>query len=509
MRRLIRILTHRVVTVSFAIFIQILVLMAIIINFNGYFASFYGIMAFFSAIVVIVIVNGKSNPAYKVAWVIPIVLVPIFGGIFYFIFGGSSLTKKDKAKMKIIESKSKHYASKNPDVLEEISRQNPAAAVQSRYIQEFAYSPPYQNANTTYYPIGESLYAAMLEELKKAEKYIFMEYFIIEEGVMWNSILDILEEKVSQGVDVRLIYDDIGCILTLPKHYHKTLNEKGIKTLVFNPFLPKMSSRFNNRDHRKITVIDGLVGFTGGANLADEYINLYEKHGHWKDSGVKIEGEAVFSMTVMFLSLWDYINGSDEPYLAFKPNYRKVSHADGFVQPFTDNPLDHEPVGETIYLNMIYKAERYVYIKTPYLIIDNEMSMALCSAAKAGIDVRIITPGVPDKWYVHATTRSYYETLLSAGVKIYEYTPGFIHEKTFVVDDCLGVVGTVNLDYRSLYLHFECGVWLFKTKCIDEMKSDFITLLNQCEPMTLEKCKAVKWPIRLGRAVLKIFAPLM
>lgn len=509
MKRGLQFLTHRAVTVSMSILIQILVLMWVIMNFKGYFASFYAVMSLFSAVVVIIIVNGKSNPAYKIAWVIPIMLVPIFGGLFYWIFGGNSLTKKDKEKMKIIEVKSKKYADQSPEALNKIGRINPSALAQATYIHEYAYSPPYEDTDATYYGIGETLYEAMIEALLEAKKYIFMEYFIIEEGEMWNRILEILEEKVKEGVDVRLIYDDIGCILTLPKKYDKKLREKGIKVSVFNPFLPKMSSHFNNRDHRKIMVVDGQIGFTGGANLADEYINLYEKHGHWKDSGVRLIGPAVYSLTVMFLSLWDYINGTDEVYLAYKPNYKKALGVTGFVQPFTDNPLDNEPVGETIYLNLIYKATKYVYIKTPYLIIDNEMMMALCSAAKSGIDVRIITPGVPDKWAVHATTRSYYETLLTAGVKIYEYTPGFIHEKTFVVDDLFGVVGTVNLDYRSLYLHFECGVWLFMTPCIDVMKADFLGMLDTCQCITLEMCRGVKWPKRFGRAILRIFAPLM
>lgn len=508
MGKFINLLTHRAVTVSFAILIQLAVLVVIITFFNGSFASFYGGMAFFSAVVVIRIVNSKSNPAYKIAWIIPIMLVPIFGVIFYWIFGGGSLTKKDKEKMKIIEDKSKQYAEKSPSVMMEIDALNPSAAAQARYIQEYAYSPPYANTKTTYYGLGEEMFAAMLDALKSAEKYIFMEYFIVEEGEMWDSILDILVEKAKAGVDVRMIYDDIGCIMTLPRKYDQKLRALGIKTSVFNPFLPRMSSRFNNRDHRKITVVDGLVGFTGGCNLADEYINAYEKYGHWKDSAVKLEGEAVFSLSVMFLSLWDYINGTDEPYLAFKPAYPAVE-SPGFVQPFTDNPLDDEPVGASIYLNMIYRASRYVYIKTPYLIIDNEMTLALCTAAKSGIDVRIITPGIADKWYAHATTRSYYEKLIESGVKIYEYTPGFIHEKAFVVDDCYGVIGTVNLDYRSLYLHFECGVWLYNASCIADMKDDFVTMLASCKNITLESCRSVQWPRRLGRAVLRIFAPLM
>ena len=251
----------------------------------------------------------------------------------------------------------------------------------------------------------------MVEELKKAKKYIFLEYFIIQEGKMWNTILDILKEKADEGVDVRVIYDDMGCIMTLPTGYDKKLREMGIKCSIFNPFVPILSSKFNTRDHRKICVIDGNVGFTGGVNLADEYINAYEKHGHWKDTAIILKGEAVFSLTAMFLSMWDYLNRMEEDYSKYYPT-EWDPNAQGFVQPFTDNPLDDEAVGETVYLNLINKAKRYVYITTPYLILDSEMTTALSVAAKNGVDVRIITPHVPDKLYVHAVSRAYYEMLV-------------------------------------------------------------------------------------------------
>lgn len=508
MSKIFRVVTHRAFTVSMAILAQLLVILFIIMQFNEYFASFYGIMVIISAVVVVWIVNGKSNPAYKVAWIIPIMIFPIFGGIFYWIFGNNKLNKKEQNKMKSIEQKTIETTDHNPLVMKSIKNINPSAAIQSQYIQNFSYSPPYQNTESTYYPLGEDFFEALKKSLEKAQKYIFMEYFIIQEGLMWDSILEILVRKASEGVEVRLIYDDVGCLLTLPKKYYKKLEAKGIKTAVFNPYLPKVSSRINNRDHRKITVIDGMIGFTGGCNLADEYINHFEKHGHWKDSAIKLEGDAVWSLTIMFLSLWDYIKGIDEDYSAYKPTLH-YPKSDGYVQPFTDSPLDNEPVGASIYMNLITKAERYIYIKSPYLIIDNEMYMALSVASKSGVDVKIMTPGIPDKWYVHATTRSYYEMLIENGVQIYEYLPGFIHEKTFVVDDVYGVVGTVNLDYRSLYLHFECGVWLFMTQSILEMRRDFINVLEKCEKITMEKCRQVKWYRRMGRSILRIFAPLM
>ena len=351
----------------------------------------------------------------------------------------------------------------------------------------------------------------MIEELKKAKHYIFIEYFIIEEGFMWDSVLDILIKKVREGVDVRVIYDDFGCICKLPHHYDEKLRELGIKCVVFNPVTPVVTVRHNTRDHRKILVIDGHTGFTGGINLADEYINRVERFGHWKDASIMLKGDAVWSLTVMFLQTWNFYNNFIEDYDNYRPEKFKVEEieSDGYVQPYGDSPLDNERLGEFTYLNMINRAKDYIYINTPYFIVDNEITTALELAAKSGVDVRIVTPCVPDKWYVHILTRSYYEQLISVGVKIYEYTPGFIHSKTFVCDDELGVVGTINLDFRSLYFHFECGIWLYKTKSVMEIKEDFLKTLDVCHEVTLEECRNVKWYIRIIRSFLRVFAPLM
>lgn len=280
---------------------------------------------------------------------------------------------------------------------------------------------------------------------------------------------------------------------------------------MFNPFRPVLTSRFNNRSHRKIAVIDGHTAFTGGINLADEYINAYAKHGHWKDTAILVKGEAAWGLTTMFLSMWSYVSGAEEDHAAFHPGVFPPlpGPATGYVQPYADSPMDDEPVGETIYMNMIYKAERYIYITTPYLIVGDEMLLALCTAAKCGVDVRIITPHIADKWYVHAVTRHNYLQLIESGVKIYEYTPGFIHAKSFVVDDTYGVVGTVNLDFRSLYLHFECGAWLYETESVAQILRDFLDTQEKSRRITLEDCLAVPFLRRLGRAVLSVFSPLM
>ncbi|MFW5982033.1 MAG: cardiolipin synthase [Halanaerobiaceae bacterium] len=507
---------HRITLLLFAILIQLLVLISVISFFNDYFVFFYWISILISIIAVLAIVNNHINPAYKLAWIIVILVFPIFGGLFYIFFGGKKLSKRAKNKLKSIDDKIKRSLPPRESILKEIRLENEIAAIQSRYIQDYAYFPPFYNTISEYLADGEIIFEKLKEELEKAKKYIFLEYFIIHEGEMWDSILSILEKKAAEGVDVRIIYDDVGCLFTLPYKYGIELEKRGIKSCVFNPLVPILSPLLNNRDHRKMTIIDGHTAFTGGINLADEYINKIERFGHWKDSAIMFKGKAVWSMTVMFLSMWGYLSGDEENLDDFKtgklkPNsidYDKKSY-DGYIQPFADSPLDDEPVGEIVYLNLINKARKYVYITTPYLIIDNEMVTALLAAAKGGVDVRIITPYFADKRYVHALTRSYYGVLIKSGVKIYEYTPGFIHSKTFITDDDYGVVGTINLDYRSLFLHFECGVWLYNSDTICDMKDDFLKTLNLCKEITVDEFKDIKWYNTLARSVLRLFAPLM
>ena len=509
MKKILRFITQRVVITALLIVLQALLLFGFIWKLDNYFVYFYAGSVLLSLLITLGIINSKSNPAYKIAWLIPILLFPVFGGLVYLLFGSDRTGRYLRKKLQGI-------GTEMDNVIGEAHRRSgaeqlpPDAANQSRYISHCAYCPPYQNTTTEYLPLGEVKFERMVEELKKAKHYIFLEYFIIQEGKMWNTILDILRQKAAEGVDVRVIYDDMGCIMILPTGYDKTLEQMGIKCRIFNPFVPILSSRFNTRDHRKICVIDGNVGFTGGINLADEYINAYEKHGHWKDTSILLKGEAVFSLTVMFLSMWDYLDGTiaKTDYSRYYPTVWD-ENAKGYVQPFADNPLDDEAVGETVYLNLINKAKRYVYITTPYLILSSEMLTALTSAAKCGVDVRIITPHVPDKWYVHAVSRSHYQTLIEAGVKIYEYTPGFIHAKTFVVDDDYAVVGTINLDYRSLYLHFECAVWMYQTPSVAQVRDDFFKTQQISQEITLEECRSLSFPRRLGRSVLRVFAPLM
>ena len=436
---------------------------------------------------------------------------PVFGGLFYLIFGRKKTTNKFQNRMQVIYDKTNEFFVQDESILDEIKKDNESVYNQVKYLQNNAYSPVYKNTITHYLSPGEDYYQTLITELKKAKKYIFMEYFIIEEGVMWNSILDILKEKVKEGVDVRIIYDDMGCIGTLPYKYESTLKSFGIKVVAFNPFVPFLSVFMNNRDHRKITVIDGHTAFTGGINIADEYINAVNRFGHWKDSGLMLKGDAVWKFTIMFLQTWMFSTKEEVDFINYYPhiNYPDDFEGYGYVQPYGDSPLDDEIVGENVYLNMINKAKNYVYITSPYLIVDNEIVTALTLAAKSGIDVKIITPHQEDKKYVHMVTRAYYEQLIQAGVEIYEYIPGFIHSKTFVCDDEIATVGTINLDYRSLYLHFECGVFMYKTQCVDEIKQDFLETLKQSKKISIEDTRRIKWADKFITAILRVFAPLM
>ena len=509
MNVLLKRVVQRVILLVSSFILQIGVISFFLLKYSESFFDFYLASLTLSIIIVFIIINNKSNPSYKIAWIVPVMIFPIFGGIFYLLYGGNKLSTREKLKMVIQNIEMTNSLKQDDEIIKKIGDKSIYAKNQSEYILNYAKCPVYNNTETTYFKIGEEKFEALLRELKKAEKFIFLEYFIIQEGKMFNSILEILEEKAKQGVDVRLIYDDVGCIVTLPHNYKNTLEAKGIKCRVFNPIKPFFTRRLNNRDHRKIVVIDGDVGFTGGINLADEYINEYEKHGYWKDAGIMLKGDAVWNLTVMFLSMWDYIDNKEEDYIKFKPSKNKYYNSKGYVQPFDDSPLINEPIGETVYLNLINKAKDYIYINTPYLIIDNEMATALKIAAKSGVDIKIVTPYIPDKKFVHAVTKSYYESFIKDGIEIYEFTPGFMHAKTFVVDDEYGVVGSINLDFRSLYLHYECGVWLYKTDSIKSMKDDYLETLKRCHKVTMEECKNTSSIRKVLRLIIRMFAPLL
>jgi cardiolipin synthase len=395
--------------------------------------------------------------------------------------------------------------------VDRLAAADPEAGKQSRYMLRTCYHPPAEHTQVRYLPLGEDNFVCLMEELEKAEHYIFLEYFIIREGIMWDAILEVLERKAKAGVDVRLLYDDIGCLFCLPNHYDRVIRSKGIACQVFNPFSPTISIHLNNRDHRKMCIIDGHTGFTGGWNLSDEYINKWERFGHWKDNGVMLKGDAVWSLTVMFLSAWAFESGKDEDFEAYRPQQHMTSlpQTQGMVQPYCTSPLQREAVGAAVYRNLINQAKKTVYITTPYLIIDYSMTEALTVAARSGVDVRIITPHIPDKRYVFELTRAHYAPLLEAGIRIFEYTPGFIHAKTMVVDNRYAVVGTVNLDYRSMYLHFENGVWMYDVPAVQDITADFLATQEISQEVFLEQTQRLGWLKRFGRALLRLISPLL
>lgn len=488
--------------------LQVAIIVASVIMLSEYFIYAYIFFLLLSVVVLCKLILSNSNPAFKLAWAILILVFPVMGGVWYALFGSESTsTKTFSKKYNAVSTALSRKLSQNPYVMEEIDDE---VLPQVNYITKIARYPVYKNTKISYLSPGEEKLKALLLELEKAQRYIFLEYFIIQEGKMWNSILEVLERKAAQGVDVRVIYDDFGCLKTLPTGYEKTLREKGIKCYVFNPFTPMLLIRMNNRDHRKIAIIDGHTAFCGGINLADEYINAFEKHGHWKDASIMLHGDAVYSLTIMFLKAWQFCSKKSESYDKYLPTVHSKTpfETDGFIAPYGDNPTDNEPVGENVYLNAISRAKKSVWFKTPYLIIGNELLTALKNAAKSGVDVRIMTPHIADKWYVHNVTQTYYETLISSGVKIYEYTPGFVHSKVMICDGEIATVGTINLDFRSLYHHFECGVWMYKNSAINDIIEDYEKTLEKCERITLEKTKVSLFK-RLLRVFLRLFAPLM
>ena len=507
MKKLLYILLHRSVFVTLALLAQIAALAVVVVSFSAT-EVFYWCCIALSVAAAVAIVGSRMDPGYKIAWLLLILPFPIFGGVFYLMVGGGYVPERTRKRMKGMLEKS-FFTLKEDFKSDDLLPLGGDAAGQASYLERRAACPAYTNTETEYFPLGDEAFPRMLEELEKAEKYIFLEYFIIQPGIFWDSILSILERKAAQGVEVRVLYDDFGCMFTLPRDYNETLMQKGIQCRVFNRLMPVMSLRLNNRDHRKLLIIDGRTGFTGGINLADEYINVRARFGHWKDSAILLEGDAVWSMTVMFLTMWDNIANWDENFEYFRPPAAPVRPWTGYVQPYTDTPLDREAVGQAVYLNMIAKAKNYIYITTPYLVIDTATNTALCNAAKSGVDVRIITPHIPDKRYVFEVTRAHYPPLLEAGVQIYEYTPGFIHAKNFVVDDRFATIGTVNLDYRSLFLHFEDGVWLCEAPCIRDIRKDFERTLADSQPCSLRQFKHLNILLQLYRSILRVFAPLM
>ena len=510
MKKIAHLLMGRLTIVGVSILLQICWLFLVLWKFSYQFTYANLIIRAAAIVLVLVIANKWENPANKLSWTFLILLSPILGIMLYFLFGRSGLTKHTREQMDAVNREVDACMPVDEEAVRLLQEADPSVLRQSKYIADWGHFPVYRNTATKYYESGEAMFPDMLAALESAEHFIFLEYFIIEEGHMFHQIEDILEKKVKEGVEVRLIYDDVGCIGTLPPRYYKQLQKKGIKCAAFNPFRPLLSVIMNNRDHRKIFVVDGAVGFTGGINLADEYINEKVRFGHWKDTAVRLYGDAVFNLTVMELELWNAFHETTDKVEDYRPHryHPEPFPTDGFVQPYCNSPFENETLAQDVYLDLLSQAERYVYIFTPYLAIDDEMQRALCRTSMRGVDVRIVTPGIPDKKIVYSLTRSYYETLIRAGVRIYEYTPGFIHAKSYLVDDKIGIVGTINMDYRSLYLHMECAVMLIECSALEKLKLDCILTLEQSHRVTLQDCKRRRRS-RLWYAILRTISPLL
>lgn len=507
--KIFKIIFSRITFMILAALLEIAILLSLSHWFRGHVVWIDEVLRIFSVIIVLFLIKNSRHLSSDMIWIVGIMLFPIPGTALYLLLGANLLGSKTYQKLIASAKGAVKYLNQDETVLTELKEKYPENQGEFHYISKSAGYPFYRNTDFDYYGLGDTGYPVMLEELKKAEKFIFLEYFIIEEGTMWNGILEILEGKVKQGVDVRVMYDDLGSFMTLSMKYADRLNAKGIRCITFNRINPILSIIMNNRDHRKIMVIDGKTAFSGGVNLADEYINVKTIHGHWKDNIIRIKGEAVWSYTVMFLTHWNALcDTKDADWTVYKADNVTTGKEDGYIAPYGETPLDHEITAQNIYMGMLNEAQKYCYIYTPYLIIDTELINALILCAKHGVDVKLITPGIPDKKVVWYITRSYYRQLIEGGVKIYEYTPGFVHSKVFVTDDVAAAVGTVNLDYRSLYLHFENGTFLYGSEKVMDVKQDIVETLEKCHEVTPEESKN-RFLGEFLLAVLRLFAPLM
>ena len=508
-KKLLHIVLNRAFITALIVLMQVGFFLLEISKWANHYVQIAAALRVLSIFIVIYLIVKPNNPAVKLAWIVPILVFPLFGGILYLAFGHVIISRKLRDSIQSADELMRKNMPDHEEILNKMESENPPAANQSRYLQLYSGVPVWENTKTAYFPEGHSYWKQLLEDLEQAEHFIFLEYFILGEGTMWDEILKILIKKVHQGVEVRLIYDDVGSVFKLPRHYDSYMEEKGIQCEAFNKLIPFMTIVLNNRDHRKIVVIDGKIGYTGGINLSDEYINYKKLYGYWKDAGIRLEGEAVWNLTAMFLQIWNLFRHTDEDYKLYYHHFTEKVEGRGFVHPYGDTPFDNETVGENVYLNMIGYARKYYHVFTPYLVIDNEMCTALKLAAKRGVDVRIVTPGIPDKKSIYWLTQSNYQNLIEAGVKIYQYTPGFIHSKCVLCDDETAVVGTINFDYRSFYHHFECGVFLYHADAIDALKKDMEDTFLVSESITMDWCKKKFFKMNVIGPVLKLFSPLL
>lgn len=489
--------------------LQVFILFGIFRWFEEFLPHILGGTVLFTFVMVVCLLNSRMNPTAKITWLIVIMLVPVFG-VLLFAYTQSDIGHRAlKQRVNQIIADTKECIPQSTDTMKRLSEENKGVAALAHYMHRSGCHPVFENTSVTYFASGEDKFEEMLKQLEAAKDFIFMEYFIVDEGMMWGRILEILAKKAAAGVDVRVMYDGTCEFALLPHDYPKRMKALGIQCKIFAPVSPFVSTHYNYRDHRKILVIDGHTAFNGGVNLADEYINQKKKFGHWKDTAVMLKGEAVQSFTLMFLQMWriDTVQDDTRHFLSYTP--KTVPKENGYVIPYGDCPLDDDKLGERVYMDILNRSLEYVHIMMPYLILDGEMETSLKFAAERGIDVILLLPGIPDKAVPYALAKTHYRSLLESGVKIYEYTPGFVHAKVFVSDGQEAVVGTINLDYRSLYHHFECATYMYRTDCISDIEEDFQKTLTKCRQVTKETVQHEKLHVKLMGRLMKAFAPLM
>lgn len=502
----------RIGAIVLFLLLQIAWLIVLFIRLNKYSTVIAMITNVITVVCVLTIYGRRINSAMKMPWIMLIMAVPLVGLFLYLLMGTSNSTKKSTKRLAQIDAHVFPKLKQKPEVFRALEQKDMGIAGNVRYLLDYAHYPVYQNTDVVYYKDAAEALEAQKESLEKAGKFIFMEYHAIEDLESFGGIKDILARKAAQGVEVRVFYDDIGSIGFINPQFIKSMKELGIQCRVFNPVTPILNIFMNNRDHRKITVIDGKVGFTGGYNLANEYFHVTEPYGFWKDTGIRLTGDAVRSLTITFLEMWNYMKKTedeDEDYEKYLPKIEYRAEEEGFVQPYADSPLDGENVGESVYINILNQAKHYCYFVTPYLIITDELNRAFELAAKRGVDVRLITPGIPDKKIIYQMTRSYYNGLVRHGVRVYEYTPGFCHAKMCIADDASAIVGTINLDFRSLYHHFENACYLYECKAVKEIRQDFDEMMEVSNEVTEKYNTGRSTALRLGQCILRLFAPLL
>lgn len=505
-----RFLFSRIALILLLCLLQFMFFSATLTYLSSYTRVINSLMTLISIVAIIYIINDKYNPDFKLTWILFIATFPVTGILFYVIMSLQHDAKRIAKRLAARERETQRYMRMDRNVLEDLRKSKPANANLAHYLGHKLSYPVHRNTDVKFFPLGEDKFEELIKQLRKAEKFIFMEYFIVEEGEMWGTVLNILREKVQEGVEVRFMYDGMCSMIQLPHKYQNKLKSYGIKCKLYSPIRPVISSYQNNRDHRKICVIDGRVAFTGGINLADEYINKKVRFGHWKDTAIMVEGEAVQSFTMLFLQMWNISEKGQEDYKRYlTPKADEFRREYGYVLPYADSPFDHENIGEQVYFHVLNHAKKYVHIMSPYLILDNEMMNTLQQTAKSGIEVIIIMPHIPDKWYAFVVAQTYYADLIRAGVKIYEYMPGFVHAKEFISDNDTAVVGTINLDYRSFYHHFECGAFIYANPVVWEIEKDFQETLKKCRRITLKQLRERNIFLQIAGRILRLIAPLM